>query len=179
MTILRRYAVFVATTVVLGALSGCGEADAPAGAPTLAPTPAKVSKGTAPEPQATVTVGKENGSATFTFEGDLGAGEPTLPKGFPAKQIPITDGDLVGGSVGDANDPYAYTVLIQVEAASPAAVLKAITGQLTRAGFTAQQPGPSTAEISTSTFVGKAYDVAVNVIRAEGKTTVTYLVVKN
>ncbi|MCX6394933.1 MAG: hypothetical protein NTV23_00420 [Propionibacteriales bacterium] len=163
-----------AVALVAGAaLTGCGGS----GSPTVAtpstgsaPSSAVPSVGSSGTPVGTPGAGPVDGLAPAT---DV----RSLPAGFPVKQIPVVPGVLVGASQGGTDDPFAFTVLVRVAGASPAAAMKRIDAQLTRAGFTAA-PGVSTPTTSTSTFSNARYDVGVNVIRADGTNTATYVVVR-
>lgn len=176
MTFTSPISVAAAALVAALALTGCGGSDS--GSADSSPDAAQSGSGqsTGPTGTSTVQVGEQDGDATFENQDGTSSGTQ-LPAGFPLKQIPIAKGTIVGGSQGKTDGPYAYTVILRVPGDSAAAAMKGITEQLTGAGFTAE-PGPDTASISTATFRNRKYDVGVNVIRAEGKTTATYVVVR-
>lgn len=162
-------AVF-ATALVL---TGCGGSDPQA----TAPGPAAESGGgpsTTPGATASEPTGEQGGSGDPAA---AGTDDRELPEGFPVSEIPIAAGAILSSSKGDPGGPYAYTVLVRVGGVSPTAVMKAITRQLHATGFTAA-PGPATAATAIATFTSHTYDVGVNVIRAEARTTVTYVVVR-
>ncbi|MET3961777.1 hypothetical protein ABIE44_001711 [Marmoricola sp. OAE513] len=98
-----------------------------------------------------------------------------LPDGFPKDEIPIVDGDVVGGTKGNAAGPYSYTVLLQLDSGSPASVMADITRSLKAKGFAAT-PGMSVDQMSTAIFRSSKYEVGVNVVRADSKISVTYVV---
>lgn len=161
-------AVFAAALV----LTGCGDSESSAdSSPATAPS-------SSAEPGAELSIQTAEPDVDDATESpDAGAGGRALPDGFPVAEIPIAAGTIIDGSRGDAGGPFAYTVLVQVPGTSPAAVMSGITGQLSRTGFEVA-PGPATDKASIATFTSATYDVGVNVVRAEGKTIVTYVVVR-
>lgn len=172
MTIKAGAALIVALVVSGSALSGCGGPPRSEGGPAVAPTsssgPAPVQRPSG-EPQAsvpTVDVPLQEGEQQST-------GPDRLPEGFPAEEVPIVAGKVLGGSRGKAGGPY--TLRVRVPEKDLAEVLAAITAQLSGKGFAAL-PGFSAPGASAATFRSSRYDVGINLIRDNGRTTVTYVV---
>lgn len=161
----------VAVVVAL-ALTGRGTSDQPgAAAPGATQTPG-AGASTSPTGDGAASATSKPPGVTRT-----GSGASGLPDGFPLAQVPVIAGTIVGGSKGAAGDPYDYTVIVEVRGRTVATVMQGITEQLTTQGFTAE-PSPATDAFAAATFRGAAYDVPVNVVRDQGKTTVTYLVIR-
>ena len=175
MTIPGRHAVPAALLAAALTLAGCGGSDDPE--PTSGALAPSTAPSAFPSPSATVRVDERNGSLEIEGLGGSVSTGSRLPEGFPAQEIPVVDGDIRSGSRGKAGGPYAYSVIVRVRGTSATEVMAGITAQLTGVGFTAAA-SPGTDTISASSFSGPRYDVGVNVIRAEGTTTVTYVVVR-
>lgn len=164
-----------APAVVLAtlALNGCGGSDSSAVEDPPAAGPSSTAR-SAP-PSGIATEPNPQSSTSQVSEPET-AGRP-LPVGFPVDEIPVVKGAVIDGAPGDPGSPVAFSLLIRVAGESPAAAMQRITRLLEGAGFSAT-PGVGTPKTATSTFTTPTYDVGVNVIKADGELTASYVVVR-
>lgn len=177
MTIKAGAALLVAVVVSGSGLSGCGGPPPSSAGPVVAPSSVS-GPGTTARPDDAPQASQSGQSAPEAplAEGEQqSTGPDRLPEGFPVEQIPIVVGKVLGGSRGRTGGPY--TVLVRVPGKNPAELIARITTQFAGAGF-AVVPGISTPTASAARFQSTRYDVGVNVIRNEGRTTVTYVVLQ-
>jgi hypothetical protein len=148
-------------------LAGCGgNDDAPAGAGKAPTTTAPATPPTTPPTQGT-DAGASGGRVIV---------EQGLPSGFPEKQVPLIDADVVNGTVGEPGSPYDWSVVLQ-----PHGKLKDLadeaTARLERAGFeTATKT--SQENLEARRFRSQAYEVGFTATRTGDGVLVTYVVTK-
>lgn len=174
MTTSIRPVALSAVLVAVLALTGCGGSDSssteqPVAAGSSSSVPSAAPDGSAPLPTPGI-------SASRGPDGSSPVGRP-LPDGFPVGEIPVAKGTVVDAATGEPGSPVAFSLLVSVAGGSPSAVMDRIAAQMKRAGFSAAA-GVGTSRTATSTFTSSTYDVGVNVIKADGGLTASYVVVR-
>ena len=99
-----------------------------------------------------------------------------LPDGFPANEVPLYDGEVIGGmGAGTVDSGGGWTVIVKVdEEREPA--FQSIDAQLKGAGFEASYSG-FVEGVGSGAYSDAAYSVIVNVADdGSGQSTATYIV---
>ena len=99
-----------------------------------------------------------------------------LPDGFPADEVPLYDGEVVGGmGAGTVDSGGGWTVIVKVgEDIEPA--FQSIDGQLKAAGFEASYSG-FVDGVGSGAYSDASYSVIVSVADdGSGQNTATYIV---
>jgi hypothetical protein len=99
-----------------------------------------------------------------------------LPDGFPANEVPLYDGEVIGGmGAGTAETGGGWTVIIAVED-DREAVFTSIDQQLTAAGFESSYSG-FVEGVGSGAYSDSSYSVILNVNDdGSGQSTATYIV---
>jgi hypothetical protein len=113
-------------------------------------------------------------SATIsTDDGQVTAGKG-LPDGFPAEDVPVVEGDIVGGAKGVDGGPYAWSVILKAKGET-VDVFAELSEKLKNVGFTAAR-SMQMGSVSTGSFTNDKYEVSVNAAKVDDAVNVTYLV---
>ena len=121
-----------------------------------------------------VSADSDGKSATIkTGDGEITVGKG-LPDGFPAEDVPVIDGEIVGGAKGVDGGPYAWSVILKAKGET-GDVFAELSEKLKNTGFTADR-SMQMGTVSTGMFKSDKYEVSVNAAKADDGVSVTYLV---